>query len=395
MMLLLIALAVLTLNTRSGEGGELSKKGGVSVALEVTELSDSIAEVLSKSPTNFKILFAERDELVALVESNTATFYIQVDTNAEQTKLTLGYDSQRNYPHKQWIEQTEKSLHQIVSSVQASKLLAAGASNEIIKAAEVELQLSLNSFGEGGGNFLLIALGYLLWSVVFINALDASRSQFYSGFIYDQTNDLLPIWLTARASHHSILQSRLSVGLSIYIFGMTIFLAYCILFGALYGLFAEYLTTALPAELLSDPKLHPMTTGYLNVANNIGFIQILGIWSTFLVLGLFALSGLLHSAVNATSTEQGRTKGKVLEIIYNLIPAIGILVGYSANSDLIYMPLVGLYQLMMELIAGDMTLLGFTVCLSLQLLYIGVIIAVYGKKMNGKNRFINLSRNSA
>ena len=45
-MLSFIALALFTLSARTGVGGELSNGGGVSVAIELTQISSSIAEVL-------------------------------------------------------------------------------------------------------------------------------------------------------------------------------------------------------------------------------------------------------------------------------------------------------------------------------------------------------------
>lgn len=385
-----MALAIFALQSRSGEGGELSNTGGVAVALQKSVYDDVIIDVLSSKPTNYDVILAEKEELTPLVANKTATFFIEVNENNNAIKLTLGYDSVRNYPHKNWINDTEKRLHELVSKIQTNKLVTLGVDDAIVKNAEVDLSFSLNSFGQGGGNLLLIGLGYLLWTVVFINALDAARSQFYNGFIYDVANDLLPIWLTARASHHHVLQSRLAVGVAIYGLGMTVFLAYCVVFGGLYGMFAQYILTVLPSDLASDPKLFPMTQGYLNVIGNIGVTEIFGIWLTFLVTGLFSLTILLHSALSSTTTEKARTKGKIFEISFTLVPAIGLLIGYSA-SNLVYMPFIGLYQQSMELVGGDADWLRFISCMAIQITCIATLTYLFGKKMDGRQRFVRLS----
>lgn len=155
-------------------------------------------------------------------------------------------------------------------------------------------------------------------------------------------------------------------------------------------MFAQYILTVLPSDLASDPKLFPMTQGYLNVIGNIGVTEIFGIWLTFLVTGLFSLTILLHSALSSTTTEKARTKGKIFEISFTLVPAIGLLIGYSA-SNLVYMPFIGLYQQSMELVGGDADWLRFISCMAIQITCIVTLTYLFGKKMDGRQRFVRLS----
>lgn len=382
-----MALALTIITLRAGEGGGLSEKGGVAVAIEKSEYSDSIKTVLSKSPTNYTVLIADKDQLKSLVENNSATFYLEVNKTDSTLSLTLGYDSNRNYPHKNWIDNTKSQLHHIVSQIQSDKLASLEVDLSIIEQANVSIDYKLDSFGGGSGNIILVILGYILWAFVFTIALDASLATFYNIFVQDIENDLIPIWLAAHVPKITLLLSRMAVGSCIYLLACLVFFSYSAIFASLYYAFSSWMLTVMDPQVLTSSEIHIALYGFIKLCDNLSLSSIVGLFITMGVLGIFALSCLLYSAMNSSNTEQARTKSKIIETSFSLIPMVGFLAGYEANSNLSLIPLIGLYQTLIDLLANNMTVTNFLVSIGLQVVYLVPILAVQAYLFNSKQRF--------
>jgi ABC-type Na+ efflux pump permease subunit len=376
-MVAFIVIALYGMSARTGVNGDFSKQGGVVVAIQGSPYSKQISSLLESKPTAFQTIIVSKDNINKLIKQGEATFGLGIDETSKKLSLTLIYDLERDYVHMKWIKLTEERMVDIAASIRGSRLSGLGISNESINVVLAPITMKVEGFGNKTGTKLLLGLMFIIWSVLLISPLDYAKGLFFKDFIQDRTHDLMPIWLTARASKTQVLCGRVLSSLSVFVLSMSVMCLFMLFWGWLYGVLIEKLLSMGLEKTMLEPEIHPFTLGYLTFLNDISFTGISGVWLFMTIGGATALCGMLGVAITSSSTEQARNKVKIVDFIAFNIPLIGFVIGYSGvNYIIAAIPFVGLYHMTLALLSGDASL-------SLGLITIGlhVLVAILALKI--------------
>lgn len=290
----------------------------------------------------YDVIPLTREEMQEQISSSKILFGIENTQEGERIKLTLIYDRQRDYVDKHWIDDTKHAMADISHAIHSSHIgLPIRPGNGL-----PTVSLELDAYGQSGGVSVAFALMFLFFMVLVVYPLDIAKSVLNQVCIEDLTHGQLQLLNNAKVSPLTVLISRWSATVSVYVVSMLVLCVYCLAFMMLYSLFSHAVAQHADPSLLQQPKLYPFILGFNEFYESLSFIQIFNVLLGFIFCGSLVLSVLTVPALKSAGLEQARARSKIIDIAVFNVPIMAYIFGAAAPSNwLPYIPVLNHYHL--------------------------------------------------
>ena len=353
-MFAMVALAVHMRDAETTDTKGNTVKGTIAAIAE-SPYSKQIEDALSDK---YKVIVVSADSLESTVKDRKATFGLRLDSVTEsEYRLTLIYDLNRNYVHKQWIRSIRGSTSDIKAEIIRTELEKMDLPPLVHKVMESKLSFESVGFGSAGGVSLVLGIMILLWNVLIIAPIDYAKTTLYRLFVEDITHDLLPSWKAAKLSSNVLLWGRIASALIVYSITAIVMMAHVLLWCWVYTNLVEFVLSQPNQQFTSDHSAKMLTVGFLDFISTQNLSGIFALIASSILVAMLILTYFTPGTLKSIDSEQARNKNKLFDFALLNIPLIGFIIGYTAPSYILaVLPIYNLYHFSTVTLSGDLTL---------------------------------------
>lgn len=385
-MFAMVALAVhiRDANTTDTQGNAVK---GTVAAIAESPYSHQVRDALG---AKYKVIIVSDDELESTVKSRKATFGLRMTRISDnEHKLTLVYDLNRNYVHKQWIRSVRGNISDIKAEMVRSELDKMDLPPEVYEAMASKLSFESLGFGSAGGVSLVLGIMILLWNILIIAPIDYAKTTLYRLFVEDITHDLLPSWKAAKLNSNVLIWGRITSALIVYSITAIVMMAHVLLWCWMYSNLAEFILSQPNEQFTSDHSARMLTVGFLDFISTQSLSGLFAVIASSIIVALFILTYFTPGTLKSIDSEQARNKNKLFDFALLNIPLIGFIVGYTAPSSITAaIPIYNLYHFNTVVLSGDLTLAFASIFTLSNLVFIALISLRAKKLIDDDSRYL-------
>lgn len=329
---MILAMSIMSMRTQAVDG-DMSKAGGVTFTV-LGESGHKVGELLSKMYKGFTYLKARDDkDIRSMFEAKEITFALYIQSNEnDELIVKLKYDSQREYPHLHWIEQTKDKMVEIAALLRSERLSQHINEQSVLDYALVPIKIEVEGTGQANRSFLLPALTAIVWAVLLILPMDCAASITSQLMLNDKEHDFISTWKSAGVNSINVVIGRLLTGITVYSLGLIILLGVITFWTKMYLLLMGYIIPKIPKEKLMEPGTFSFTQGFVDLIEGIHFFDVILMVFVLVTLASLMIALRLRLSVYISNLEQVRTKLMLVDIILTYMPMLGFLIGVFSIS---------------------------------------------------------------